>query len=232
MSKTQFPISKKTNCGALLVDCIDCYESLKPWCLKCNNIELRKRILQLEAENLFLKKEYDDQFKLTSHLIDKYIRQHLTAQPFTVKPSTHFFTITFDPSRFKNLGTNTHLEEQYILHQLSFFIKDQYIHDMYGSFELTKEGVTHSHINIDTYQPVELKRKLKERFTFNMSNNKAIHSGPANAGSMAYINKKEVGKGCENKTYFTLRDIPEYPEIPIVHPIISIEKLNNNYCNW
>lgn len=196
----------KTNCGKVIikeVDCIDCIDYVKAWCYKCTNHELRKKIKQLEAENAFLKKDYDNQFNIQPQQIHRLIKIHSEELLMSVDENTHFFTITFDPSRFKNLGLNNHLEEQYILLQLSYMIKDGFIHQMYGCFELTQDSITHAHVNIRTYQPLELKQKLKERFTFNMRNRAAVHSGNANQQSIKYINKKEDGKGTENKTWFS-----------------------------
>ena len=213
----------KTTCGKVVeVKCIDCFNGVKSWCYECTNMELRIKIRQLEAENAFLKKEYDDQFNLTPHLIHKYIKQHLEPQQSPITKHTHFFTITFDPSRFKNLGTNHHLEEQYILHQLAYMIKDGYINEMYGSFELTKDSITHAHVNIRTYQPVDLKQRLKEKFTFNMSNKFAVHSGHANAKSIGYINKIEDGKGTENKTWYTYKESVAHNIAPVPDPLPKV----------
>ena len=203
----------RTNLGsALEVKCIDCFRSVQPWCYKCTNKVLRNDIYSLQCEIAYLKKEFDAQFEeLPTHHYLTYLKRHLSSQDtFELTSNTHFFTITFDPSRFKNLGSNTSLEEIYILNQLSYFVKNKTIHDLYGSFELTKDGITHAHVNIKTYNPVELKRSLKERFTFNPQNRYAIHSGTANSKSMGYIDKIEEGKGTENKTWFTLKKETDY----------------------
>lgn len=196
----------KSNCGQTIyriVDCSDCHDGLKSYCLKCNNIILHKKILDLQNELSFLKKEYDNQFNIEPYLIHKYIKQHLEPVSFLITPHTFFVTITFDPSRFQNLGVNSNQEETYILHQLSKAIKNGYIFGLYGCFELTAQSITHSHINIYTYQPFELKQFLKEQFTFNMRNRHAVDVGKANLKSTAYIDKIEDGKGTENKTWFT-----------------------------
>lgn len=222
----------KTNCGvAIEVPCTTCYDGYKLWCSKCTIIELRKKISILESENSFLKKEYDTQFDIKPFLIHKYILQHLEPQKYDLSDNTFFYTITFDPSRFKNLGTNSHQEEQYILHQLSYMIKDGYIFKMYGCFELTKDGITHAHININTYQPIELKQKLKERFTFNMRNKYAIDCGKANLKSIDYINKIEDGKGTENKTWFTCnQDLNPNSKSFLLNNFIDEETVKQNPC--
>jgi len=201
----------KTNCGQTIeVNCIDCYKKIQTWCHKCVNINLRQQIRELENQLAFIRHESDDQFDQSDRYIKKIQRHPEPIKPFELSTNTYFFTITFDPSRFMNLGSDNGLEEIYILNQLYDFIKTGQIFDLYGSFELTNQGITHAHVNIKTYLPVELKRSLKERFTWNPKNNIAIHCGLANTKSLAYINKIEAGKGTENKTWFSLKQTTDY----------------------
>lgn len=207
----------KTNCGqAIEVDCIDCFKKIQNWCFKCTNKELRLELHKLKSELAYLKNEYDGQFEIEPYKINKHIRVHAEPQPYVIDTSSYFFTITFDPSRFKGLGLNHQKEERYIKHQLARLCESELIYRLYGSFELTNSGITHAHVIINTYQPIEVWQKLKREFTFDPNNNIAVmkgskkdRTGKANANALAYINKLEEGKGTENKTWYSKKEIQE-----------------------
>lgn len=180
-----------------------------PFCDKCEIYRLKKRIQELENENTFLRKDQDQQFNLTPHLFNKFGLRHLETKyliPLN-QDNLYFLTITFDPSRFKNLGTDAAAEETYILHQLALATNDELLLELEGCFELQSNGNTHAHAHVRTYQPIELQQTLKKKFTNNMRNDKAIDLQPARTATKGinYINKIQEGKGCENKTWFSLK---------------------------
>lgn len=200
-----------TNCGEKVqFNCTRCkiFGWNDPCCQTCQIYQLKKRIQNLESENAFLRKDQDQQFNLTLHLFYKYGKRYIET-PY-IKPkeqdNLYFLTITFDPSRFNNLGTNTEAEETYILHQLALATKDQLVIELVGCFELQNNGTTHAHAHVRTYQPIELQQFLKKRFTNNMRNNKSVDLQIARKSDkgMDYINKKQDGKGTENKSWYTI----------------------------
>lgn len=182
---------------------------MDPHCYPCQIQELKKQNSRLTRENAFLRHDQEKQFTdVRLDLFYKYgKRLHEPLEP-PVQKTTFNYTITFDPNRFSLLGTNNPQEEAYILLQLSFAMKDGLTNHIYGCFEVTQAGVTHAHLNADTYQPVELYQFLKKRFTNDMRNHKCIVYGIAKEpNSIDYINKIEDGKGTENKTWYQLNNI-------------------------
>jgi len=188
-----------------------------PLCQTCEIYKLKTRIRDLESENAFLRKDQDTQMNVTPALFYKLKGRRYLETPYNEplsQENLYFLTITFDPNRFHQLGINAAAEEDYILHQVALATKDNLIHEIVGCFELQNNGTTHAHAHVKTYQPIELKKTLKGKFTNNMRNHKAIDLQPANKSEkgMAYINKLDTDKGCENKTWFKLINILKLPE--------------------
>lgn len=208
-------MGKDTNCGEKVhYNCTKCriFGWNDPNCQTCIIYQLKKRIQELESENAFLKKDQDKQFDLDLNLFYKQGGKRYIETPYTQpkeQDNLYFLTITFDPNRFKNLSLNADAEETYILHQLALATKDQLIIELVGCFELQNNGTTHAHVHVRTYQPIELYKSLKKKFTNNMRNNKAIDLQPARSSEkgMEYINKKQDGKGTENKSWFTINSL-------------------------
>lgn len=118
-------------------------------------------------------------------------------------------TITFDPSRFEDLTNN---EEQilYILNVIKKCLKKSLFNIIYGSFELTKNGIIHAHIITDCYGYENLMKqnnKLKRSFTHNPNNKHCVLSKFCDSPTkwLTYINKdpielfKNVSKNNDNK---------------------------------
>lgn len=204
----------KTNCGQPVahkcIKCIMLETDQNGWCKDCIINQLREDNHRLRSENSFLKQQQDPQFNKTLHLFYQQGGKKYKESPYLKEPlaqdSLYFLTITFDPNRFDGLGDNTAAEEDYILHSLALATKDKLISELVGCFELMKNGATHAHAHVTTYQPIELYRTLQKLFTYNMRNNKCIDLQIASKSDkgQAYINKHEEGKGTDNKTWFSI----------------------------
>jgi len=196
---------EKSNCGAPINRCEHCLLFCSTKCDKCIIRELKQKITNLESLIAFHENWNDEQFDVDINFF--YDNEGHKSLKSTIEfdlTKLYFLTITFDPDRFKNLGVKSIDEEHYILFQLARAKQENLIQSAYGCFELTKNGVTHAHALIKTLQPIETQQFLKQQFTYNMRNNRAIQLDRATKGAQAYVDKIEDGKGCENKSWYNI----------------------------
>ena len=196
---------EKSNCGVPINRCSHCLLFCSTKCDKCIIRELQQKIFNLEQTINFHENWNDEQFDVDiKFFYDNEGHKQLKSIIAFDLPKLYFLTITFDPARFKNLGVKIQHEEHYILYQLARAKHDNLIQSAYGCFELTKNGVTHAHALIKTITPIETQQFLKQQFTYNMRNDKAVQLVPTTKGAQTYIDKNEDGKGCENKSWYSI----------------------------
>ena len=192
-----------TNCGVYVHACLD------PFCYQCEIKQLKQTIQEQKQTIEYLREQKVESYltKCDIGLFTELGGRRLVT-PITNKisiQSVFFITITFDPSRFYDLGKCTADEENYILNKIALAYDQQLYKWTYGCFELQDNGNTHAHMMTYTTKPVELTRFLKECFTYNMRNQHCIKTLPGEANLQEYVNKRQADKGCENKTWFQLR---------------------------
>lgn len=171
-------------------------------CDKCNKLQLKYKISQLEETIRFLTTEQNEKLRVcyTDELvINKWIRQYAVKldepspreDPITDLSNMYFITYTFDPAKFGSNNDND-LERNYILSILAQIIKLEKCTYIYGCFENHQSMVTHSHFIIRTNYIAEIKKHLKKSATDNPYNKAAIDIGPAKEkASIEYINKRK-----------------------------------------
>lgn len=191
-----------TNCGIYVHQCKD------PHCYQCEIKRLKITIQEQQSIINFLKESND---KSNLRKIDPELFTECKGKREIVPNNKKidinnvwFITITFDPSRFNDLGLDLPQEEQYILYKVALAHNQLLFNWCYGCFELQSNGTTHAHLMCNSYNPQELNQFLKEQFTYNMRNQICIKTLPADANCQTYLNKVQEDKGCERKTWFYL----------------------------
>lgn len=193
----------------IIYDCPLCYNSSVK-CSKCEIISLKLEIARLRRE---LSQFYlIDSEKLSVSLQEKQLScDYLTIRAvipikYEYKDAlslSHFVTITFDPARFGMQEFQSERKE-YILHKFYILMDKKLINNVYGSFELHKNGIVHAHviINAQTENIKKINKLLKSYFTDNQHNKIVIQIGPAKyPQAIEYIEK-------ESEDYFLIQHRP------------------------
>lgn len=192
-------------------------------------VEKNHKILELEklVEQLQNVKPFTDETCLITDEEDqKYyelkedtnIKQSLT--PFIkgqlTKTNTWFITITFSSKRFRLTPASVDDQRKYILLKLMNAYQLGLINSCYGTMELFKSGIVHSHLICQTYQIKLFQQYLNEEFNHSQKNIHCIDIKPAHVSSaLKYVNKEDENGKERGNLFYSLGDIKLMLDISI-----------------
>jgi len=158
--------------------CVVCRDSSQ--CQRCQIKDLKKQIETLSYALTYFQKESNQQLRLIKDYSTNFEldNKFLPIKYYGEMSDYGFLTITFDPNKF-GLFNQPSDEKNYLFKSINKAIKDKYISQLTGCFELQKNGTVHAHLIIKSdYTNKQIEDYFRPFYTDDPRNRYAIKCYP------------------------------------------------------